>query len=370
MVILIRSNDIISDPRAMKYVNFYQKESIEYHLIGWNRDGHTKQSNNAHYYNNNIGYNIGGYKAALNRIKWFFYVIKTLLLFKKGNIVIHACDLDSAFPAIIYKKFFNRSVNVIFDVFDWYSATLYNQPKFILWSFKHMERIVVCSSYKIILCEVERKEQIPYPINESKISILPNIPDFSDRMFLVADPRYEFNNSLLTFAYVGGLVQERCLDEIIELALKGRINLLIAGYGGVNYEEKLSNLSDCPNIKYFGKVQYMDGLNIMYNADIIYAMYATSNPNHIYAAPNKYYEAMFLGKPLFTTKGTIVERKVIQNNIGYVAGESIESISDVIDTITHDDLMIMGKNASSLWNQKYCLYTKKYLDTIYKKMIF
>lgn len=370
MIVLIRSNDIVSDPRAMKYVNFYQAESIPYRLIGWDRDGSLKLASQAYYYRNRVGYNIGGFKAALNRLKWFIFVIKTLRKHhKKGSITIHACDLDSVFPAVVYKKFFNNSIKIIFDIFDWYSATLYNQHPIILHSFKYMERIVIQSVDQIILCEPERKEQIPYSIDEEKISILPNIPNFSDRFFLFTDHQYKFDNSLITFAYVGGLVNERCIDEIIELARTGHINLLIAGYGDEKYKKKLLNLSTCPNIKYFGKVAYKTGLNIMYNADIIYAMYETSNPNHIYAAPNKYYEAMFLGKPIFTTKGTIVERKVNQNNIGYVSHESIQAISNTIDLITHESITLLGNNALRLWNAKYHLYTKKYLDTTYRNMI-
>ena len=370
MIILIRSNDIVSDPRAMKYVNFYQAESIQYRLIGWDREGSFNLARHAYYYKNKAGYNIGGFKAALNRLKWFIFVITTLRKHnKKEPITIHACDLDSAFPAVVYKKFFNKSIKIIFDIFDWYSATLYNQHPIILQSFKYMERIAIQSVDHIILCEPERKEQIPYSIDKNKISILPNIPNFSDRSFLFTDPQYKFNNSIITFAYVGGLVHERCIDEIIELATKGHINLLIAGYGDEKYKKKLLNLSNYPNIKYFGKVEYKTGLNIMYNADIIYAMYETTNPNHIYAAPNKYYEAMFLGKPIFTTKGTIVERKVNQNNIGYVSHASIQAISNAIDSITRESITLLGNNALHLWNTKYRLYTKRYLDTTYRNMI-
>ena len=39
MVVLIRCNDIQSDPRAMKYVRYLQERCIEHRLIGWDRDG-------------------------------------------------------------------------------------------------------------------------------------------------------------------------------------------------------------------------------------------------------------------------------------------------------------------------------------------
>ena len=74
----------------------------------------------------------------------------------------------------------------------------------------------------------------------------------------------------------------------------GYVNLLIAGFGDDRIERRCIEMSARENIKYFGTVSYEQGLHISYNSDIIYAMYCKTNPNHIYAAPNKYYEAMLL----------------------------------------------------------------------------
>lgn len=175
-----------------------------------------------------------------------------------------------------------------------------------------------------------------------------------------------FNNDKLIFSYVGGFYDERCIMEIIELAAKGYINLLIAGFGDKSYVDRLKELESCPNIKYFGKVSYNEALNIMYNSDIIYAMYAISNPNHIYAAPNKFYESMFLGKPIFTTIGTIVGEKVNMADRGYISGESLDDILDVIQNI--DISKIKGNNAKILWESKYKFYTQDFMTHKYKVM--
>ena len=64
MVILIRCNDIVTDPRAMKYVRFLQEKGIEHRLIGWDRDGVRPQLENAVFWERKAGYNVGGMKAA------------------------------------------------------------------------------------------------------------------------------------------------------------------------------------------------------------------------------------------------------------------------------------------------------------------
>lgn len=369
MIVLIRSNDIYSDPRAMKYVSYFIESGIDYKLLGWNRNGDETNSPKAVFFRRQAGFNVGGLKAVLNRVRWMYFVLKTLCHIKDANVKIHACDLDTAFPAAVYKAFFNPKSTLIFDVFDWFSATLYNQKKYILKAFAWMEIFSVKHSDKIIICEPERRQQIPYSIDSDKLMVLPNIPYFSDASFLKRRLDCQFANDKLTFAYVGGFYGERCITEIIELAAEGVINLLIAGFGEESYVNRLAQLNSCPYIKYFGKVSYSEALSIMFNADVIYAMYAPTNPNHVYAAPNKYYETMFLGKPIFSTRGTILESKVETTGIGFLSYADKNSIAKEIQAIDTETIHKKGQKARLLWDTKYCNYTYSFLHNVYSKIV-
>lgn len=354
----------------MKYVKYLQDNDIEHYLIGWDREGKNPNIPRSVMWTKQAGFNVGGLKAVKNRIGWMRFVYKQLRRLRPQNAALHGCDLDSAFPAACYNYLHGKINKVIFDIFDWYSATLYNQKKYILTAFKFMERFSVKQSDCIILCEPERIEQIPFEVPESKLSIFPNIPYFKDDSFLKVEPSKRFDNELLTFSYVGGFSLDRCLFELISIAEKGLINLSIAGFGNNELENRLkADTEKYTNIRYYGKVRYEDGLNISYNSDVMYAMYSIKNPNHIYAAPNKYYEAMFLGKPLLTTKGTIVERKVLDRQIGYVSGESEEEINSVISSIIRNDLKQKGTNAEKCWKKDFKNYTQYYLEHDYKSMI-
>ena len=99
MVILIRCNDIKSDPRAMKYVRFLKEKGIEYRLIGWNRDSSQDIIPNSVLWDKKAGFNVGGLKAVYNRLGWMLFVYKQLLKFNRQFVVLHGCDLDSAFYA-------------------------------------------------------------------------------------------------------------------------------------------------------------------------------------------------------------------------------------------------------------------------------
>ena len=369
MVVLIRAKDIESDSRTLKYISFLQENHIDYKIISWNRVNNTVYDSNTINFNYRSTYNQGGWNAVIGRIKWMIFVVKTLCrILANNNAIIHACDLDAAFPAILYKKIFNKRSKVIFDIFDWFSATLSNQNFIIRKAFLIMEWLCIKYSDYIILCEPERIDQIPYKINKDRLYILPNIPSFATADFFNIDKNLRFDNHLLTVSYVGGLYDQRCLDEIISIAEDGLINLLIAGFGDVKIEERLKSLNS-KTIKYFGRVKYDQGLNIMYNADIIYAMYSKDNPNHFYAAPNKYYEAMFLGRPIISTKGINMERKIQINDMGYITEEDRQSIENCLLSISKDYLKIKGHNSSRLWVDKYKNYTRNFLENQYLKMI-
>lgn len=367
MVVLIRSNAIVGDPRVGKYIDFLESQQIDYKVIGWDRANDNISSNNTIYYKRLAGYNVGGGKAALNRLRWFWFVIKTLL--KQKNITtIHGCDLDGAFPAVIYKLLGHWNVKVVFDVFDWFSATLANQPSWIRFFFRIMECISVKCSSHIIICEEERIRQIPYDIKH-KYSVLPNIPSLENDDFLREDSSLHFDNEKPTLTYVGGLYGGRFLNELLDVAEQGICNLLIAGYGGESLENRCKTLNNNGNIKYFGKVAYKDGLSIMNNADIIYAMYCKTNPNHIYAAPNKFYEAMFLAKPIISTKGTMVGEKIDKLDIGYTIEENIEELISLLKSLDRTELVKKGFNAHTLWCEHYKNFVSCYMHQTYKSII-
>lgn len=366
MIVLIRCNDIVSDSRVRKYLDFYQKEGVDYRLIAWDRLGNAKHLSNTYYCPARSMYNQGGMAAIIDRLKWMWFILRTLFSIH-GDLHIHACDLDAAFPAAVYKMFSRRKTFLLFDVFDWMSDTLVNQGRIVSWAFAGMEWLSVRKADHIIICEPERVAQIPYDI-DGRYSVLQNIPSFSTRDFLVEKPQYHFPNDLLTLAYVGSFTYNRCLAELIEGAVSGCFNLNIAGYGDQQILDLLEQHRQSPYIHYYGKVAYQDGLCIQYNSDIIYAMYSKVTPNHFYAAPNKYYEAMFVGKPIITTRGIIVAGKVEKEGFGYSIDESLESLKELVASLKHEDLMQKAQRAESLWVH-YASATETYLCTTYKGMM-
>lgn len=368
MVVLIRCNSILSDSRVEKYIRFYNDQKIDHKVLGWDRLSEGISGSNIEYYSLRSSYNQGGVRAVYHRIKWMFFVYNYLRKNSKRILTVHACDLDAAFPSVLYNFLNFKKMKVIFDIFDWYTSNFHNKNRLILLVFNLMERFTIRYADEYIICEPERIEQIPYKLSKKEL-VLPNIPSFSDYSFLELVDKYKFNDDKIVVSYVGGFSAERFLDELLDIAERGLVNLLIAGYGDVRLEKKCEMLNSLPNIKYFSKVDYKLGLNIMYNSDLIYAMYCKSNPNHLYAAPNKYYEAMLLKKPILSTNGISISKKICNENTGFVINESLKELEKLVLSLSREDMIVKGENAGLLWQMKFYNYTSVFLNTVYKDII-
>lgn len=364
-IILFRSNNFF-DSRVNKYHNYYERVGINYTIVGWDRKGENLHRENYDFFRYKAGEDVGGLKAIRNHFKWMVFVYRYL---KKYNDVttIHACDLNSAFPAALFKAFHKKDVTLIFDACDWFSAN-FADNKLLQWCFGLMERFACRNADELIICEPERVEQIQFKLRKAPL-IMPNIPEIALSVITPIQDKYKFNNDNPTLAYLGGFSDNRFLMEILTLAETEPFNVLIAGYGDRDVMKKCEEVKDRENIKYFGRLPMEQGLNMENAADIVYAMYCKTNPNNIYAAPNKFYEALLLGKPIITTKGTIVEKKVVENSIGWAVEEDVEDLRSLIINLGRDDIKEKGKNASALWENKFKNYLPDFFNNTYSKII-
>ena len=364
-VILFRSNNIF-DSRVNKYHNYYEHADIDYTIVGWNREGKELEKDHYDFFQYRAGEDVGGLKAICNHIKWMLFVYKYLKLHREVT-TIHACDLNSAFPAAVFKVFRKREVTLLFDACDWFSAN-FAQKKFLRFCFGQMERFTCRMANELIICEPERIEQVQFKLRKKPL-VLPNIPEIDLSAISTVQNKYEFDNENPTLAYLGGFSDNRFLLEILMLAETEPFNLLIAGYGNKAVVDRCEAMNRRSNVRYFGRVSMEEGLNMENAADIIYAMYCKTNPNNVYAAPNKYYEALLLGKPLITTKGTILENKVRNSNIGWAVEEDIEELRTLIRSFTKEGIKEKGDNALALWNERFKGYLSDFFSNTYAMVL-
>jgi glycosyltransferase involved in cell wall biosynthesis len=356
MIALLRSTDGNPDSRFEKYVNYLQENNFPYITVCWDRKGNKTETETVYYYKRPSSYgkrygNVGGL-FGFNK-----FLFKTLWKNRKRYSVIHACDFDTVVPAILIHILLRKKV--IYDIFDWYVDS--RSVKGILkWVIYIQEFFNIKMSEAVIICEEERRQQIIF--TPKRLWILPNIPNFKEKQ-----PEAPKNENL-TIGYVGILASGRGLENLINYAKSNNsISLKIGGFG--TQESMLQDVDKYENITYYGSVPYVKALEILNSADIVYAMYQKTNRNHILAAPNKYYEGLYLGKPIITTAGTIVGNKTLKYKTGFVIEESYDDLTSLFKSIKARDIAEFGQNAKALWDDKYSTYVTDFFNNTYRPFI-
>lgn len=369
MIVILRANDIITDPRVSKYVNYFNEHGIRYKILGWDRRDILNNTNNIIYYKGKAGYNIGT-KAIFNRIFWNLYLIKMLYKLRKEYNVIHACDFDTIMPALIFKVF---RKTVIFDIFDMFSYTI-KTNKTIHKIIEIAENLAANISDYVIICEEERVQQFSKSFKNRNLLIFPNIPSEIDSRTsnVIIDSRV-LDYDILKLTYIGTFYKDRFIEEIVSAVSElSFVELHIAGYGDPQIEEYIRNYSEkCENIIYYGKVTYAEGLEIMSKSNLLLAFYCIANKNHRFAAPNKYYESLMLGIPLLTNTGTILEDRVNRFKTGFTIGENILDFKTELEYIWKNTELLKeySHNCKQLWTEKYSTFVRIFLNEKYISII-
>lgn len=364
MIIFIRDNECF-EPRVQNYLHYFEENSIDYHVLAWNRIGTAKPNEKITFFQRRAEY---GKRIANipNKIAWMFFVVKEIWKQRKTCIAIHACDIDAILPALFIGKLLHKKV--IFDIFDWISSLtgkgiVYKIVEFLQnFAYKHCDAV--------ILCEEERKAQAK--ATNTTVLVLPNIPDgkteFDQKTLEKTSMQHQDYDLLIS--YVGVFDRDRGLESLLECVSK-RPNILlnIAGFGVLDNEIK-TYASQYRNICYWGRVEYAMGQAIMKNSDMIAAMYHLSSPLHKYAAPNKYYESLLLEVPMITTKKTLVGAKAAKYDTGFVLDESIEALAEMLDNPKLKyEIESKSINCRKTWNEIYSNYYERFMKNQYIKMM-
>lgn len=364
MILLIRDNECF-EPRVRNYIRYFQSHNIPYHVIAWNRNGTAQPEENITFYQRRAEY---GKRIANipNKLGWMFFAMKQIYRHRKEYTAIHACDIDAILPALVMGKPLRKQV--IFDIFDWISSLT---GKGMVYKFvEFLQNFCYKHSDAVILCEEERKAQAK--AKNDTIFIVPNIPDGNtafdpDTLKKTEEDLAQYD---YVVSYVGVFDRDRGLENLLEAVSQcPNVKLNIAGFGVL--DEMIREYAQrCPNIAYWGRVEYAVGQAIQKNSSMISAMYHLTSPLHKFAAPNKYYESLVLGVPMITTENTLVGSKVAKYDTGFILDENRESLLTLLRKPNlHEQISLRKVHCAETWETVYKDYYENYMHDRYMKLI-
>ncbi|MGL4452999.1 MAG: glycosyltransferase family 4 protein [Sarcina sp.] len=320
-IIFIRSNSVDPDPRVEKEVNALEKNGFKVSILAWDRDV-SKEKSTEYFLNNSkvrINYisikSLYGIGFKKNLVPLLSFQIKELVYLIKHRDkydIIHACDFDTILPAVLIAKIFRKKI--IYDIFDYY-VDAFSVPNILKNFIKKIDNTIISIVDGVILCTEMRLNQIKGS-NPKKICIIHNSPKE-----LVGEDNKEkisLNKEKIKLVYVGILSKDRFLKEIVDIVAQNEnYELYIGGFGILEEEIKIAS-SKSKNIIYYGKLDYQTTVQLEKACDIMFAIYDPAVPNHYYAAPNKFYESLMLGKPIIMAKNTGMSDIINEYKIGEV----------------------------------------------------
>lgn len=362
-IAFLRSNPINPDVRLEKEIYSLVKAGEEITALGWDRECIHKKKEKR--YINGCSYLIyrirqkasfgGGIKKnffplVIFELKLGCWIWKN----RKKYDVIHACDFDTALMAFLIGKVTGKKY--IYDIFDYY-VDCYHVPNYLKGIIEKIDHLVIKSAYKTILCTEKRINQIGIK-EKNDYLIIHNSPMETvinkDDMKLMAGSQKE----RIKIVYVGGLSADRFLKELVDsVQVTPEAELHIGGFGPLEGFIQSAG-SKYGNVFFYGKISYHQTLALESQCDYLAALYPTDNRNHIFAAPNKFYEALMLKKPIIMIKGSGTSDLVEENSLGILIGSSENEVYTMVKQIKDID------KAEFDCEKGYCLYLEKYQWTI------
>lgn len=359
-VILLRSNPVNPDPPVEKAALALLKAGYAVTVIGWDRDADYALKKDfiqiADCKVEVIRFGIkaqfsGGIKKNLLPLCHFLKRLRSWLIKNKSSYdIIHAFDFDTGLVASRYAKKFGK--RFVYHILDYYVDSHGLRKTALEKPILTLENSVIHSADATIICTEKRKEQIVGSAPK-RLSVIHNTPSVAQIEQYDSKTKPTDRTKIV---YVGILEPSRLLKEIADaVSENGNMELHVGGFGILHdfFTEKARAFD---NIFYYGKLAYGETLSLESECDIMLAIYDPAIENHRFAAPNKFYESLMLGKPVIMVRGTGMSEIVEGNAIGELIEYSKEGFIDGVNKLAKRkaEWHSMGCKMKEIYQNQYC----------------
>jgi glycosyltransferase involved in cell wall biosynthesis len=354
-ILFIRANPVKPDSRVEKEVASLHNNGFDVSVLGWDRndDYPLRREPLNDSLKDVVAYRVGikaSFGSGMKNLKYLArYQAEIRKFLRKHQFdVVHACDFDTAFTA--FHSINHRKTRFVYDIFDYY-ADAFSIPSFMRRPVIALDRKIINGADLDIICTEQRREQIAGS-NPKKLIVIHNCPP---KTVLHENERDCKDNEPVRIAYFGILSASRLIKEMIEVVSENKeYELHIGGFGVLEEYVKESSEKN-GNIVFYGTVPYQKVLEVESESDILTAIYDPAVKNHYYAAPNKFYESLMLGKPVIMAKNTGMSEIVEEHDIGATIDFSKEGIKKGLMELTEKKSRWpqMSFRMKKLYNDEY-----------------
>lgn len=272
---------------------------------------------------------------------------------KKNDVVVFV-DLETILVAWIAAMI--KGAKMHYDMADpFYLAKPIPGKSF--WKF--IETLFVKNSFRVTAPHIKRLSIFTDKIT-SNMSVIENVPYFKETLF---NSTQKTSTTYITLGYFGGLeANVRGLENITKLVLNDdRLKLTIAGVGQLStFFTEMSQ--QCNRIVYTGSFLAESLPELAKDMDVYIAYYSPDKFLHTIAAPNKYYEHLFLGIPILTSCIIPQAEDILENNTGWCIENDTDALINWKNELFNSkiDWNAYRRRCHKIWNDKYADYYLKH----------
>ncbi len=350
MVVFIRSYLRHVDGKLAKYLKVLDEAKIPYHFVGWERGTVPAQKNSNDTYYSRPAALGAGWRSLIGIALWNLFVLRWLLKNNRKIDLVHAIDLDTAMAVKVYAVLCRKPW--VFDVYDKYSSLRYFPGALGKWV-DRLENYLLTTADVGILADPCRFEQQGIDPATPSVMVLENVPQKSE----VQDYVPVSDQQPVKIAYFGVLeAKNRGLEDLLAACEQfPSCELHVAGYGPLA-ELFTRSAQQHAHIHYYGAQSSVQGLKLMQSCQVVVGMYYKAVPNHLFAAPNKYYEHLMLGRALLTTDGIPTAAKVREHQTGWAVEEGQQAIEAWLHGLDMQQVQQVSDRARQVWQAQYADY--------------
>ena len=262
--------------------------------------------------------------------------------------VVHAIDIDSAFPVAAARWLGWHTAEFVFDIAD-YIELYYTIPASVGRAVAVVNQWVLKNADLIVLPDENRKQGVP-KTDWSRTTIVTNAPDL-DEGGIKELRDANSKTSKLDLFYYGSFAEDRGVDVLLDAARQlPDANIWFAGWGNLSDRiEEAANQTE--NVYFLGSLSHTEVMQQVAEMDLIVIMYDPAYGVNQMASPNKLFEAMALGKPVVVARNTSIDELVEYRKMGWTIDYDAKALTHLVQSIDDEDIAIRGKHAEETYQE-------------------
>lgn len=277
---------------------------------------------------------------------WLMRIVREIRARRYG--LIQASDLFALLPCVMLKPF--HGFILVGDVRDHTSSMVGThwgvKARVLGW----LEDFLLSRCDAVIVVDDTRRELLPASVTlRRRVIVVRNLPQFDVG---VSTSHEEGGVTVNYSGYLSALRGGGLLAEAVGACAFTRLDVV----GETNDSELAKALELTPRVTRHGRVSHGEAMRRMGVADVVALLYDPSVGAHRYAAPNKFYEAMMVGRPVLVAEGTPMAEWVRAADCGYcVRYGDTTAIVSVLAAINSDRSGWRRKctNARALYEKEF-----------------